>query len=148
MTNRVASIAAVLVTAVAGLSSANNQTPPSVDLPAPLARVLTDYEKAWTAKNAKALASLFAEDGWVLSSGQPPVQGRAAIEQHYQNSGGPLSLRGLAYATEGKIGYIVGGFARRTRRHRHRQVHADACARTRDGSWLIYSDMDNGNARR
>ena len=58
MTNRVASIAAVLVMTVAGLSSADNQTPPSVDLPAPLARILTDYERAWTAKDAKALASL------------------------------------------------------------------------------------------
>ena len=32
---------------------------PSVTLPAALARVLTDYETAWRARDAKALAALF-----------------------------------------------------------------------------------------
>src|SRR5262245_25223202 len=40
--------------------------PPTVTLPAPLARVLTDYEVAWRGKDAAALAALFAEDGFVL----------------------------------------------------------------------------------
>jgi ketosteroid isomerase-like protein len=131
---------------LAGTTAAVNQ-PPSVDLPPSLARVLTDYEKAWTAKDAKALASLFAEDGWVLSSGQPPVHGRAAIEQHYQSSGGPLALRGLAFATEGKIGYIIGAFARE-----RGSVDIGKFTLTLrqgpDGRWLIFSDMDNGNTRR
>ena len=52
---------------------------PSVTLPAPLARVLTDYEEAWAGKDAASLADLFAEDGFVLSSSAPPVRGRAAI---------------------------------------------------------------------
>lgn len=147
MTRRVASIAALLVMTVVEVSSAQNQTPPSVDLPAPLSRVLTDYEKAWTAKDANALASLFAEDGWVLSSGQSPVRGRAAIEQHYRNSGGSLYLRGLAYATEGKIGYIIGGFARE-RGATDIGKFTLTLRQASDGKWLIYSDMDNGNARR
>ena len=42
------------------------------------------------------LAALFAEDGFVLSSGVPPVRGRAAIRRHYEGQGGPLSLRALA----------------------------------------------------
>ena len=86
---------------------------PSVALPPPLERVLRDYESAWQRKDAAALAALFAEDGFVLSSGNPPVRGRAAIERHYSGSGGPLALRALAYSTEGDIGYILGGFARR-----------------------------------
>jgi len=56
---------------------------PSVELPAPLARVLTDYEAAWQAKDAAALAALFVEDGFVLSRGVPPIRGRAAIARHY-----------------------------------------------------------------
>jgi hypothetical protein len=56
---------------------------PSVHLPPPLARVLTDYETAWRARDAAALARLFAEDGFVLSNGRPPVRGRPAIERHY-----------------------------------------------------------------
>ena len=53
---------------------------PSIELPAELKRVLTDYEKAWTARDAKALAALFTEDGFVLTNGQPMARGRAAIE--------------------------------------------------------------------
>ena len=119
---------------------------PSVELPAPLARVLSDYEAAWQRKDAPALAALFAEDGFVLSSGVPPVRGRAAIEKHYNGQGGALSLRALAYATEGSIGYIIGGYARQ-------KGEADVGKFTltlrkgAGGRWLIISDMDNGNTR-
>ena len=77
----------------------------------PLARVLTDYETAWARKDAAALAALFADDGFVLSIGVPPVRGRAAIQEHYARAGGPLSLRALAFATSGDLGYIIGAFA-------------------------------------
>src|SRR5262245_11929188 len=119
---------------------------PSVKLPDPLARVLTDYEHAWRDKDAARLAALFAEDGFVLSSGRPPVRGRAAIETHYSGAGGPLSLRALAYATEGSLGYIIGGFAR----HQGEPDTGKFTLTLRkgaDGLWLIMSDMDNGNAR-
>jgi ketosteroid isomerase-like protein len=119
----------------------------SVELPPALARVLTDYEVAWQNKDAAALAALFAEDGFVLSSGVPPVRGRAQIQKHYAGRGGPLALRALAFATEGSIGYIIGGFA-------GRKGDPDSGKFTltlRKGPgdrWLIMSDMDNGNARR
>src|SRR5688500_2136295 len=89
------------------------ETPPSIDLPPALARVLTDYENAWQTKDAAGLASLFAEDGFVLAGGHLPVRGRAAIEAHYRGKGGPLALRAFAYATEGPVGYILGGYAER-----------------------------------
>ena len=41
------------------------------------------------------------------------MRGRAAIEKQYTGSGGPLFLRAFAYATEGKTGYILGGFTNR-----------------------------------
>src|SRR5688572_26206311 len=66
---------------------------PSVELPPALARVLTDYESGWRKKDAAALAALFAEDGFVLSSGKPPVRGRPEIAKHYEGQGGPLVLR-------------------------------------------------------
>ena len=119
---------------------------PTVPLPAELSRVLTDYEAAWQRKDAGALAGLFAEDGFVLSSGSPAVRGRAAIEKHYTGQGGPLSLRALAYSTDGSLGYIIGGFSR--------QRGADdigkftlTLQKSREGRWLIMSDMDNANAR-
>ena len=46
----------------------------------------------------------------VLASGGPPVRGRAAIQKHYTGQGGPLSLRDIAYAAEGAVGYVIGGY--------------------------------------
>lgn len=117
---------------------------PTIELPPDLARVLTDYEDAWQAKSASGLANLFAEDGYVLSGGRPPVKGRAEIEKRYEGSGGPLSLRALAYAVEGSIGYIIGAYA----------VEAGepdigkftlTLRKANNGRWMIVSDMDNGN---
>jgi ketosteroid isomerase-like protein len=144
---RLAAFAAVL--AVSGAVAAAAPTPaptpqPSVQLPPELARVLTDYETAWRARDAAALARLFTEDGLVMSSNQLPVRGREAIEKQYTGSGGPLLLRAFAYATEGRIGYILGGFATR-------EGGGDVgkftltLSKGAGGRWLIFSDMDNGN---
>ncbi len=115
---------------------------PSVELPPELARVLSDYEAAWQGTDAAALARLFAEDGFVLPMGRPPVRGRAEIERFYTGKGGPLSLRALAYATEGSVGYIIGAFA-------EKKGEADigkftlTLRKAAGGRWLIMSDMDN-----
>lgn len=119
---------------------------PSVTLPEPLARVLTDYESAWRNKDAAVLASLFTEDGFVLSSGTPPVRGRADIQKHYARQGGSLSLRALAFASDGSVGYIIGGFARQKG---DPDIGKFTLTLRKDasGRWLIVSDMDNGNSR-
>ena len=119
---------------------------PSVELPAALARVLTDYEMAWGNKDAAALAALFAEDGFVLSGSRPPVRGRAAIKEHYTGKGGPLSLRALAYEAEGSVGYIIGAY---TGYEGQPDVGKFTLTlrRNEDGRWLIMSDMDNENSR-
>ena len=120
---------------------------PSIELAPALARVLTDYEAAWSRRDAKALASLFADDGFVLPNGHPPVRGRAAIERYYEGHGGPLALRALAFAEEGSVGFILGGYTSQ------RGAHDDGkftltLRKDRDGRWLIFSDMDSANARR
>ena len=120
--------------------------PPSIDLPPELARVLRDYEAAWGKRDAPALARLFADDGYVMANGGVPVKGRAAIEKHYTGAGGPLFLRAFAYAAEGSVGYILGGFA-------SQQDAPDAgkftltLRKDADGRWLIVSDMDSPNRR-
>src|SRR3546814_2207834 len=53
---------------------------PDVTLPPELDRVLRDYERAWRAGDAAALASLFTEDGFILQSNRPPIRGRS--EEH------------------------------------------------------------------
>jgi ketosteroid isomerase-like protein len=146
-----ASIVALVLASLAGMSSAQSPAPiptphPSVTLPAPLARVLTDYEAAWRNKDAAALAALFTEDGFVLSTGRPPVRGRAEIQRHYTGKGGPLALRALAFATDGSVGYIIGGYGRASGEPDDGKFTL-TLRKGPGGRWLIMSDMDNGNAR-
>ncbi len=137
--------AAVSTAAAVSPTAAPNPAPlPSVTLPPELARVLTDYEAAWRAKDAAALARLFAEDGFVLQRNKPPVRGRAGIEKAYAGAGGPLALRALAYATEGPVGYIIGGYAARAGEPDDGKFTL-TLKKAPNGKWLIMSDMDNGN---
>lgn len=119
---------------------------PDAPLPPSLDRVLRDYEQAWRAGDARALAGLFAEDAFILQSNQPPVRGRDAIERAYAGQGGsPLRLRAVAYSAEGNVGYIIGAYT-------YGNNVGDTgkftltLKRVGDGPWLIFSDMDNSNA--
>lgn len=116
-----------------------------VALPAALDRVLRDYEQAWRTGDANALAGLFAEDGFILQSNQPPVRGRAAIEAAYAGQGSsPLRLRALAYAAEETTGYVIGAYT-------YGNNVGDTgkftltLKRVAGGPWMIFSDMDNTN---
>ena len=120
---------------------------PSVQLPPELARVLTDYENAWGSRDAKALALLFAEDGFVLPNGHAPVKGRAEVEHYYTGQGGPLSLRAIAFAADGKVGYIIGGYTQ-SKGEPDIGKFTLTLRKGGDGRWLIVSDMDNSNRRR
>ncbi len=117
---------------------------PSVALPAELQRVLTDYENAWQRRDPAGLAALFAEDGFVLPSRRPPIRGRAAIQQYYEGHGGALSLRALAFAAEGPVGYIIGAYAPAAGEPDSGKFTL-TLRRDARGRWLIMSDMDNGN---
>ena len=119
---------------------------PSVELPPELDRVLRDYERAWTAKNAEALSRLFAEDGFVLPNGGPPARGRSAIRRTYAKAGGPLVLRALAFATEGPVGYIIGAYGA-SAESGDTGKFVLALKRGTDGRWMIAADIDNSNSR-
>jgi len=140
----VISVLFLMATSALGEQQAAGEQEPSVKLPPALARVLTDYEAAWRSRDAVALARLFAEDGFVLPNGRPPVRSRAAIQQYYTGQGGPLALRAIAFAADGAVGYIIGGFARQ-------EGEPDIgkftlTLRKGDGGrWLIVSDMDSSN---
>ncbi len=144
---------AFLFCAVVALSSTSSEAQvatvpahPTVTLPPEIAKVLTDYEAAWKSRDAKALAALFTEDGFVLSSGVPPIRGRAQIEQHYTGRGGLLALRALAFSTEGSVGNIIGGYSGQ-RGDPDIGKFTLTLRKGANGRWLIMSDMDNGNSR-
>ena len=133
---------------LASFSLGQNVSPvPSIELPPTIDRILRDYESAWRARDAHALAALFDEQGFVLSPQHPPIHGRADIEKFYKESGGALTLRAFAFQADGNAGYIIGAYS----------AHGDGLddgkftLTLRKGAaerWLIVSDMDNGNTPR
>ena len=148
---RVCILALFLLMAASFLSAAaqsdTTASEPTVELPAALARVLSDYEAAWVRKDAAALASLFVADGLALPAGRPAVRGRAAIEKHYAGAGGPLALRAIAFGAKGNIGYIIGGYARAKGEPDHGKFTV-TLRKGAGGRWLIVSDMDSPNQQR
>lgn len=138
-----ATLAARLPAQASTLDAAPPVAPPSATLAPELDRVLREYESAWRRGDAVALAGLFAEDGFVLQNGRPPVRGRAAIQTAYgPQAGGPLRLRAYAAAVADTVGYIVGAYG-------YGDTPGDqgkftlTLRRARGGRWLIFSDMDN-----
>jgi ketosteroid isomerase-like protein len=135
----------VLLCALAGASAQSPAPePPGVALPPELERVLTDYEAAWRRGDGEALALLFDADGFVLGNGTPAVRGRSAIRKYYQGPGGALVLRAFAFAAEGGVGYILGGYSRRAGEPDVGKFTL-TLRRNSDRRWLIVSDMDNSN---
>lgn len=117
-----------------------------VALPPDLDRVLRDYERAWRAGDAAALAALFTEDGFILQSNRPPTRSRAAIRAAYDGQGGaPLRLRALAFSASDTLGYIIGAYG-----YGAGSVDTGKFTLTLHREpgqpWLIFSDMDNANA--
>lgn len=127
-----------------GQATAGADTLPAVRLPPPLDRVLRDYERHWRASDAKGLASLFTADGFVLSSGRPPVRGREAIQERYTGQGGPLFLRAVAFATDDTVGYIVGTYGGSAKDINEGKFIL-LLRRSRGAQWMIAADMDNAN---
>ena len=142
-------VSLVFVFLIAGAASAPQaaQQPPCIDLPAELARVLTDYENAYP-KGGVALAPLFTEDGFVMAGGRSPVRGRAGIADYYgPGRAQPLALRAFAYGMAGDVAYVLGGYAMR-RGEPDGGKFTLILRRGGDRRWLIASDMDNTNRSR
>jgi ketosteroid isomerase-like protein len=135
---------AALIALCAGLAACATAPSPSTSgpsLPPELQRVLDDYSTAWRAKDAKALAALFADDRTVVPNACPPAKDRAGIEACYTGHGGGIGLTALDHRIDGSMAYIIGEYAG--------QPGGPAAGKfvltlTRDaaGRWLIVADMD------
>lgn len=146
-----ATLALVLVGAAVAAQEAKvppvELTPPAVTLPPAFDRVLRDYEAAWRDGDGARLASLFTDDGFAVQSGSPLARGRTAIARNITGPGGALQLTAYAYASDGGVGYIVGGY-------RYPQSSGPggrfvlALRLGPDGRWLIAADLDNNGPRR
>jgi hypothetical protein len=142
-------LAALAVVTGAEAQSAATEPLPSITLPPALARVLTDYETAWRAKDALALARLFADDRVVVPNACPPVRGRQRVQECYAGSGGPLFLRAVAHNTDRALGYIIGAYRdEENGADRGKFTLTIATGPGNDGRWLIVADMDRPYPRR
>lgn len=139
---------ALVITATASHAQTPDATPaaplPSITLPPELARVLTDYETQWRF-GGDSLIKLFAEDAILTVGGKPPARGHAAIAAHYAGPKGPLALRAIAYAMDGNIAYVIGGYAME-RGAPDIGKFVLTLKKGPSGRWLIFSDMDTGNS--
>lgn len=137
-------LAPLFCAAILAGAPATAQNLPSVTLPADIGRVLKDYENAWSANDAPALAGLFLPNGMALPSGQLPARGAEAIRKAYSHGGAmPTSLRAVDYAVSGDMAYIVGGYApagAQTDMGKFVLV-----LRWVDGRWMIAADIENAN---
>ena len=68
-------------------------------------------------------------------------------QEAYQGSGGPLHLRALEFAVEGRVGYIIGAYAGSTPTEDAGKFVL-TLARQDDGRWLISADIDTPNRMR
>lgn len=137
-------LAGTMPTATVAQAGEGAEAPATVSLPPELDIVLRNYEAAWTARDADALAALFTDDGFVLRPGHPAAHGRDAIRAAYAGAGGPLSLAAWDFGLEGAVGFIIGGYSPGP------DIPAVgkfvlALRRAASGEWLIAADMDNGN---
>ena len=118
---------------------------PSIELPAELDRVLRDYEVAWKAGDAEALAALFTNDGFV-SSRFGWLRGTEDITKKYANAGGDLRLRAHAYSEAETVAYIIGAYGYGdSAETQDRGKYVLALRKGDNGKWLIAADLDNSN---
>jgi ketosteroid isomerase-like protein len=118
---------------------------PTVTLPAELARVLRDYERAWRANDVDELIALFTSDGMVMQPGRPAARGPAGLASVYKGQGGgALRLRPFAFGAADTVAYILGAYGYGEGTNEDGKFTL-TLRRERGGKWLIASDMDNGN---
>ncbi len=75
----------VMVAAISSVGAAQSKAPANVASVGDAIRAVADgYVKATLAGDAKAIAALYTEDATEMPPNQPPIKGRAAIQQYYE----------------------------------------------------------------
>lgn len=115
---------------------------PTVALPPGLERVLRDYERHWHAGNADELVALFTEDGFVARRGGW-IRGQPGLREALQRTSSDLRLRAVAYAVDGRVGYIIGAYGYGNEPPiPDRGMFILTLRQGEDGRWLIAADLD------
>jgi ketosteroid isomerase-like protein len=135
--------AALLALGVALSACATPATSSSsgASLPPELQRVLDDYSTAWRAKDAKALAGLFADDRTVVPNACAPAKDRAGIEACYTGHGGGIGLTALDHRLDGSMAYVIGEYSGAPGGPAAGKFVL-TLSKDQTGRWLIVADMD------
>jgi uncharacterized protein (TIGR02246 family) len=133
--------------ALAGCTTVGPAETSGAKLPPDLQRVLDDYSAAWAARDAKALAALFADDRMVVPNACAPAPDRAGIEACYAGAGDPIDLRALDHRIDGPAAYIIGEYSDAPGAPAAGK-YVLTLTRGADGRWLIVADMDQPYRRR
>jgi len=107
----------VLIVLTAPVLLAHSTQPPAAQkkIDQAIAAVADQYVKATLAGDAKAIAALYTEDAVEMPPNQPPVKGRAAIQQYYEKlfkegKTSRFTIDHLETQAAGNVGYDVGTY--------------------------------------
>jgi len=105
----------VMVAAIASVGAAQSTPKPTAGEDVAIRAVADMYVKATLAGDAKAIAALYTEDATEMPPNQPPIKGRAAIQQYYEKELAGVkfagfSLNHLESRAVGDHGYDVGTY--------------------------------------
>ena len=107
----------VLIVLTAPVLLAHSTQPPAAQkkIDQAIAAVADQYVKATLAGDAKAIAALYTEDAVEMPPNQPPVKGRAAIQQYYEKlfkegKTSRFTIDHLETQASGNVGYDVGTY--------------------------------------
>jgi uncharacterized protein (TIGR02246 family) len=108
-------VCALSIPGVVAQSKPQPPTKTAATIDASIKAIADQYVKATLAGDAKAIAALYTEDAIEMPPNQPPVKGRAALQQFYEKqlSGVKFtifSLEHLETRAVGDTGYDVGTY--------------------------------------
>ena len=113
-----------------------------------------NWEKAYAAGDAKALAALYAEDAILFPPGVPPVNGRAAIQEFFTKDVAAAKGAGAVFAlnpktdvgVSGNMGWESGTYKVTVKGAVVETGKFLAVSRKKDGKWLYIRDTWNADA--
>jgi len=125
--------------------------------PAPVNDLRSRYQNAFNSGDAAALAALYTDDGITLPEHHAAVQGKAAIQQYFQDmfaqTTARMTLTSPDLKINGNVAYETGSYsmtvmpkAAGAKPMSDNGKYLVVLLKQMDGSWKLYSDMDNTNA--
>jgi uncharacterized protein (TIGR02246 family) len=148
-------LAAGLVSLVCSLAGDAVAAPPAAGADEAAIRAQSkDWEKAFNAGDAKAVAALYAEDALLLPPGSPGARGRAAIQAFFTKDLAEAKAAGVVFAlnpktdvgVSGDMGWESGTYSATVKGAVVESGKFLSVSRKKNGKWLYLRDTWNADA--